>query len=154
MVLWWWWWFFCKVLSNTGATRTTLSQVCTIASMSFAILGSMRKQMYTRIFFTLILLSAFQSCVSYGNGCNYRLLESTISRKVKGIFDDKKVSKIWVSWLFKLDRKSGSSSFECSLSKKIHVPNGSPCQEHLLQRGLAHKITKVLRKSKGKFAAW
>ena len=50
-----------------------------------------------------------------------------------------------------LDCKSGSKAFECSLSKKLNVPNGSPCQEHLLRQGLAHKITKVLRKSKGKF---
>ena len=106
--------------------------------------------MHTRIFLTLILLSTFQSCVSYGNGCNYRLLESTISRKVKGIFDDAH-RKYGCHGYSNLDCKSGSKSFECSLSKKIHVPNGSPCQEHLLQRGLAHKITKVLRKSKGKF---
>ena len=106
--------------------------------------------MYARFITALILLSAIQSCVSYGNGCNYRLLESTISRKVKGIFDDAH-RKYGCHGYSSLDCKSGSKAFECSLSKKLNVPNGSPCQEHLLRQGLAHKITKVLRKSKGKF---
>ena len=44
-----------------------------------------------------------------------------------------------------------STSFQCKLSKKLEIQNGSPCQEHLLQKGLTHKITKILRKSKSKF---
>ena len=82
--------------------------------------------------------------------CNYQLLSRELSKKVKNILDESHNS-YGCHGYSSMDCKTMSTSFQCKLSKKLEIQNGSPCQEHLLQKGLTHKITKILRKSKSKF---
>jgi hypothetical protein len=84
------------------------------------------------------------------NVCNYQLLSHTLSRKVKGVFDDAH-HHYGCHGYSSVECKTTSQGFQCKISKKLNMQNGSPCQEHLLQKGLQHKVTKILRKGYSKY---
>ena len=84
------------------------------------------------------------------NVCNYQLLSNTLSRKVKGVFDNAHI-RYGCHGYSSMECKTTAQEFQCKISKKLNMQNGSPCQEHLLQKGLQHKVTKILRKGYSKY---
>lgn len=104
----------------------------------------------------LVTLSAVQVTWAYNgrrhnsNVCNYQLLSHKLSRKVKGIFDDAH-HHYGCHGYSNMKCEMSSQAFQCRISKKLDMQNGSPCQEHLLQSGLQHKVTKILKKAYSKY---